>query len=154
MPLDIPGSCMVPKGIGFFGTSSTGFLLKAADPYPRSSVCLKKEGSFEPSDCIMSLLEAVALLTVAGSATVRGDLAALFSVATIDNGRLLPVAESRDEGRCCHDSVLERIGSVAALADFNGFSGGFGGEAAISVFAGYISRLGGVGISSDARELS
>lgn len=50
------------------------------------------------------------------SALARGDSAALFSEASIDNGLPLSV-EPREVGRCCHESVPERARGIAALGD-------------------------------------
>lgn len=44
-------------------------------------------------------------------------LAALLSAATTDNGRLLTPFESREEGRCCQESVPDRERGIDALGD-------------------------------------
>ncbi len=63
----------------------------------------------------------------AGSAAARGAFEALFSEATMDNGRLLEPVDPRDEGRCCHESVPAREGAIAALGEGAEIVGGLNG---------------------------
>ena len=111
--LDIPGRGLVTPAETMSVTSSVWFFRYAAEPKPLSCVWRKNEGSFAPSDCAISDLDVASSLVGAGSTLARGDLAALFSDATIDSGRLLPLTVPRDEGRCCHDNVPERERDVA-----------------------------------------
>lgn len=53
----------------------------------------------------------------AESAAAREVREVLESEATMDNGRLLEPVDSRDEGRCCHESVAAREGAIAALGE-------------------------------------
>lgn len=53
----------------------------------------------------------------AGSGGARGEREALFSVATMDNGRVRAPVEPREVGRCCHDNVGVRDSDVAAPGD-------------------------------------
>lgn len=113
----IPGNLMAPSAGGPPGETSTWFFLYAGDPLPRSAVCLKNVRSLAPSDCAISFLEIAASPPFDCSALARGDRAALFSEATMDNGRLLPATEPRDDGRCCHDRVFERVGPTVVLGE-------------------------------------
>ena len=56
-------------------------------------------------------------LVVVASGVARGDLAALFSEANIDNGRPFGPVDPREVGRCCHESVPARARGIAALGD-------------------------------------
>ncbi len=64
---------------------------------------------------MISFLDIAVLLPDDDSMLAPGVCAALFSEATIDSGRVLATADPRDEGRCCHDIVLDRAGAVAVL---------------------------------------
>jgi hypothetical protein len=45
---DMPGSCLLPKAGSASATSSSLFFLSAADPTPRSGVCLNHSGDLLP----------------------------------------------------------------------------------------------------------
>lgn len=51
LSLDIPGRRMLPVDEIVSDASSTWFFLNAAEPAPRSWVCLNHDGSRDPSDC-------------------------------------------------------------------------------------------------------
>lgn len=114
--LDIPGNRLLPT-IGAVSDKPSWFLLNAADPSPRSCVCLNQVGSFDSRDCEIWPLDRLSSFAGAGSAAARGDFVALFSEATMDNGRLLEPVDPRDEGRCCQESVPAREGAIAALGE-------------------------------------
>ena len=126
---DIPGNGLLPT-IEAVSDRSSWFLLNAADPNPRSCVCLNHVGSFEPRVCEIWLLGTPSSFVGARSAAVDRDVEAGFSEAATDNGRLLGPVDPRDEGRCCHESVPAREGAIAALGEgveiFRGFGGGCG----------------------------
>jgi hypothetical protein len=112
---DSPGS---PRRLAYGEPSAVAasslLFLYAAEPTPRSAVCLNHEGSLELSDAaIWSLLGS-------GSSTdAPRECEALVSTAAIETGRL---EASLDVGlRCCHESVPERarfvaLGATLALA--------------------------------------
>lgn len=83
---------------------------------------------------------------VSGSALARGDLAALFSEAIMDNGRLLDPVDPREEGRCCHERVPARGRGIAALGDISestcGFEGGRGSPRGLALIS-ELSSFGG-----------
>lgn len=114
LSLEIPGNGLQPT-IDAVSDRSSWFLLKAADPNPRSCVCLNQVRSFDPRECRIWLLDILSSFVAAGSAAARGDFERLFSEATMDNGRLLEPVDPRDEGRCCHESVPGREGAIAAF---------------------------------------
>ena len=114
LSLDIPGSRPPPIIAGVSDRLSR-VLLIAADPNPRSDVCLNQAGSFDPRDCEIWFLDMPSSFVGASVAIVAGDLEALFSEAARDNGRLLEPVDPRDEGRCCHGSVPAREGVNAVL---------------------------------------
>lgn len=80
---DMPGSCLLPNVWPTSETSSSWFFLYAAEPIPRSGVCLNHEGSFAPSDC--AICDREAGLSGEGGSEVRGELA-----ATDKGRRMLP----------------------------------------------------------------
>ena len=114
--LDIPGNGLLPINGAVFDESSW-FLLNAADPTPRSCVCLNQAGSFDPKDCEIWLLDMLPSAAGVRSAATRGEVEALFSEANMDNGRLLGPVDPRDEGRCCHERVPAREGGIAVLGE-------------------------------------
>ena len=116
LSLDIPGNCLLLV-VDDGSDKLSWVLLNAADPNPRSCVCLNQVGSFDPRDCEIWLMDIVSSFVGVGSATARGAFEALFSEATMDNGRLLGPIDPRDEGRCCHESVPAREGAIAALGE-------------------------------------
>ena len=126
LSLDIPGNGLLPI-VDTVSDRSSWFLLKAADPKPRSCVCLNQVGSFDPRDCEIWLLDILSSFVGVGSAAARGAFEALFSEATMDNGRLLEPVDPRDEGRCCHESVPAREGAIAALGEGVEIVGGLNG---------------------------
>jgi len=74
---------------------------------------------------MISFLDMAVLLPDNGSMLALGDRAAVFSEPAIDSGRDLVAADPRDEGRCCHDIVLDRAGAIAALGELCGAIDGF-----------------------------
>ena len=116
LSLDIPGNRLVPITDAVSGESSL-FLLNAADPNPRSCVCLNQVGSFDPKDCEIWFLDILSSFVGVLSMVARGDFEAFSSEAIMDNGRLLEPVDPRDEGRCCHERVPAREGAIAALGD-------------------------------------
>ena len=116
LSLDIPGNGLLPTN-GAVSDESSWFLLNAADPSPRSCVCLNQAGSFDPKDCEIWLLDMLPSIADVRSTATRGDIEALFSEANMDNGRLLEPADPRDEGRCCHERVPAREGAIAVLGE-------------------------------------
>ena len=115
---DMPGRPMppLPEFVSIKG-SSPWFLLYAAEPRPRSGVCLNHEGSFEPSDWAICTLDALSPMDAAGSRICGEGLAVPSSEPIDDRGRPVGTVEPRDEGRCCHESVPARDGATAALGD-------------------------------------
>lgn len=87
---------------------------------------------------MISCLDIAVFLPDDGSMLALGVRAAVLSEATIDSGRVLVTAEPRDEGRCCHDIVLDRAGPIAALGEpreaIDGFESDcvFSGSGAVS----------------------
>ena len=116
LSLDIPGNGLVPIDDAVSGKSSW-FLLNAADPSPRSCVCLNQAGSFDPKDCEIWLLDMLPSVAGVRPTTTRGDIEALSSEANMDNGRLLEPVDPRDEGRCCHERVPARKGAIAVFGE-------------------------------------
>ena len=114
LSLDIPGSRPPPIIVAVSDRLSL-FLLNAADPNPRSDVCLNQAGSFDPRDCEIWFLDMLSSFVGVSVAIVAGVFEALFSEAARDNGRLLEPVEPRDEGRCCHGSVPAREGGNVVL---------------------------------------
>lgn len=106
---DMPGSCLLSGMAAPSEVSSSWFFLYAAEPIPRSGVCLNHVGSFAPSDC--AIWDREAGRSGEGGSEVRGELAArergLRMLA--DCGR-----------RCCHDKVPERPSAAALGAGFFG----------------------------------
>jgi hypothetical protein len=118
---DSPGSCLLPATEPASEALSSWFRLSAADPAPRSDVCLNHDGSFAPSDCAIWLRE-MGLSGEDGSGVSRGELAALLSAkpAAIERGRrALPAL---DCGLRCHESVPDRPNAAALGAVFFGSS--------------------------------
>jgi len=80
---------------------------------PLSGVCLNQEGSFEPSDCAISLLDLSALSSCVGVCVGRGGA----GLSTLDNGLevgLEPGLEPcLDPGLCCHERVPDRARATA-----------------------------------------
>lgn len=116
LSLDIPGSCLLPI-MAAVSDKSSWFLLSAADPNPRSCVCLNQASSFDPRDCEIWLLDTPSSIVDVRSTAALGDVEALLSEAFMDNGRLLGPIDPRDEGRCCHERVPAREGAIAALGE-------------------------------------
>ena len=73
-------------------------------------------------------------------------MAAIGSDATEDSGLFLEVANPREEGLCCHDSVPARVGAIVAVGNAcdsdEGFGEGCGNSRFISLFS-RASALGG-----------
>ena len=88
---------------------------------------MNHDESLDPSDCAIWPLGIMSSLAMAGSALARGDLAAFFSEASIDNGRLRGPACPCDVGRCCHERVPARARGIAALGDVSESVWGFEG---------------------------
>lgn len=126
LSLDIPGNRLLPI-VDAVSDRSSWFLLNAADPNPRSCVCLNQVGSFDPRDCEIWLLDILESVVGAESVAARGEFEALLSEGTIDNGRLLDPVDPREEGRCCHESVPAREGAIAALGEGVDITWDFGG---------------------------
>lgn len=78
----------------------------------------------EPSVWAISSRDTSLSFAYVGSGVARGEREALFSVATIDNGRVRAPVEPREVGRCCHDKVGVRDSGIAMLGD--GLEGDFG----------------------------
>jgi len=124
--------------------SSTLLRLYAADPTPRSAVCLNQDGSLEASDVAMSSLDFSVSSSPVASGVARGERVA-FSAATSESGRLPP----EDLGRCCHDSVPVRANGVgdSLLAIVLGSRGAWGldddddgvGVACLSLLEGVVT---------------
>lgn len=88
---------------------SSRLRLYAAEPAPRSGVCLNHDGSFAPSDWAICVREG-ARSGEEGSEVSREEGAAMES-----GRRMLP-----DCGLRCHDSVPERPRAAALGAGFLG----------------------------------
>jgi hypothetical protein len=116
---DMPGSCLFPE-IGLASDAlSSWFFLYAADPMPRSGVCLNHDGSFAPSDCAIWLRES-GLVGEEGSGVSRGEVVEFLSgdVDTPERGlRMLPTP---DCGLLCHESVPDRPNAAAFGVGFFG----------------------------------
>ena len=94
---DMPGSCRFPDTDPASEALSSWFRRYAAEPMPRSGVCLNHEGSLAPRDCAIWFRESVGAAGEEGSGLrSRGELAATLSEATetADRGlRMLPVPD-------------------------------------------------------------
>ena len=115
LSLEIPGKRLIAT-IDAVPDESSRLLLNAADPDPRSCVCLNQVGSFDRKESAIWLLE-MPLSSFSGvqSTVAGGDFEAFRSEATTDNGRLLEPVDSRDEGRRCQERVPARKGVIGAL---------------------------------------
>lgn len=103
-----PGSGL--RWIGPSATSASSWVrLYAAEPKPRSAVCLNHVGSFAPSESAICCRDT----SLSFGGEDKGDLAALFSEASMDSGRLREVEVGR---LCCQESVFDLDG-IAALGD-------------------------------------
>lgn len=131
----MPGNCLLPLVENASDVASPWFRLKAADPAPRSAVCLNQVGSFEPKDCAISFLEkssASSRFSCSGAAAgATSDGREKFGrgrdeVDSLDDGRATSEGrekfgrgrdefESLDDGRCCHERVPERESIVAVV---------------------------------------
>lgn len=96
-------------------------LRKAGEPIPLSLVCRNHEGSLAPRFLDMTSLERVrsgsAPASVGSSDACKDD-----ARSSIDVGRLW--APRTDAGRCCHDRVPDREGTVKELGTGLGGCGG------------------------------
>lgn len=100
--LDIPGRRIFSeRRLGL-----SWFFRYAAELSPRSAVCLNHDGSLPSSACALWFMDRRSE-SPGGSGVALGERMA-FSDATAESGRLRTVGESRDPGRCCHESVPER----------------------------------------------
>ena len=98
-------------------TPSYWLLRYAAEPRPWSAVSLNQEGSIDSCERAVGGLNISPSVADIGPGFALGDFEAPFSVASVDRGRLLEVAEPLDVGRCCHDRVPARDGGIALLGD-------------------------------------
>lgn len=128
--LDMPGKRILPANDVVLGVISSWFRRYAADPRPRSWVCLNHAGSLEPKESAICSLEISRSPVDDGSALARGDLEVLFSVAICDKGRALGPVDPREVGLCCQESVPDLDGGMAVLeevsANVAGLTGGWG----------------------------
>lgn len=115
--LDRPGNCLLAAEELISDILSSLFFRYAADPNPRSSVCLNQVGSFDSRDCAILFLGTTLSFSELEPVLVRRDSAAPFSVLIMDNGRLRAPVKARDEGRCCQERVPARFGTVATLGE-------------------------------------
>lgn len=101
--LDMPGRPLRPEEtLSLEIVASSLLFLYAADPMPRSAVCLNHEGSRAPRDA------AIWSRLCSGSSTdVSRSCVGLLGEVTIDVG-LLPPSFEPGRGRCCHESVPDR----------------------------------------------
>lgn len=132
---DMPGSCLLPDREPVSEALSSWLRLYAAEPAPRSGVCLNHDGSFEPSDAAIELLEGLGS-GEEGSGDFVGDVEGGRSgdLEAIDSGRrMLP-----DCGRCFHERVPERPNAAALVAAF--FGSVSSGAAAATAGAGELVR--------------
>jgi hypothetical protein len=114
---DMPGSCLLPAMESAPEMVSSWLRLYAAEPTPRSGVCLNHDGSFAPSDAAIDVLELFGSGEV-GSGVLVGEVDAGRSgdLLAIERGRrMLP-----DCGLCFHESVPERPSAAALVAGFLG----------------------------------
>lgn len=131
-----PGNCRFCS-VSSSAESSSRLRLYAADPIPRSAVCLKKAGSFEPRAWAMSCLVGSSLELGLSLGDATGEVRVeLFSCASNESGRFL----MPDCGRLCQDMVFAREG-MAALGDaFEGLPG-LSIDVVVSWPSGLMARL-------------
>jgi hypothetical protein len=126
---DMPGSCLLLDMELASEAVSSCPRLYAAEPAPRSGVCLNHEGSFAPRDAAMDVLDAVGSGDE-GSGVLVGevfDVGLSGDLPAMERGRrMLP-----DCGRCFHESVPERPSAAALVA-----GAGFLGSTSSSVVGG------------------
>jgi hypothetical protein len=97
----MPGSCRLgPKSAWLSDRSSD--LRYAGDPSPRSAVCRNHDGSFDERDKAIEARD-IRFSSDAMDAFLRW----LDRVGDVEPGDRF--AKSREEGRCCHDSVPARL---------------------------------------------
>lgn len=125
--LDRPGNCLLAPEELVSDILSSLFLRYAAEPDPRSSVCLNQSGSFDSSDFAIWFLDVMVAFAVLELAFTRRDSIAPSSVVIMDNGRPRAPVNSRDEGRCCQERVPARFGIVVTRAESLELSAGFEG---------------------------
>jgi len=114
---DMPGSCLLLDMEPVSEAVSSWFRLYAAEPTPRSGVCLNHEGSFAPNDAAIDVLDVLGS-GEEGSGVLVGEVDVGLSgdLLAIDSGRrMLP-----DCGLCFHESVPERPNAAALVAGFFG----------------------------------
>lgn len=115
---DMPGSCLLPETAAASTISSSWFFLYAAEPTPRSAVCLNHAGSLLPNDCAICVRETGRSGEEGAESSSKDVVSVRCAVGdTTDTGRrMLP-----DCGlRCCHDSVPDRRNAAALGAGFFG----------------------------------
>ena len=110
----MPGNCLLPDTDPVSEAVSSWFFLNAAEPLPLSGVCLKKAGSFAPSEAAMELLEMLGSGDE-GSGVLLEDGRSGERDAIESGRRMLP-----DWGLCVHDSVPVRPKAAALAAGFLG----------------------------------
>jgi hypothetical protein len=120
LSLAIPGSCLLLLDVSGAISSLSWFRLNAAEPIPRSAVCLNQDGSLEPRDAAMSFLDSS--WASAGS-RASTNVTGVLSVDKPDSGRFLEEFESLEDGLCCHDNVPERKRAVALLSGLEALVG-------------------------------
>ena len=82
----------------------------------------------------------------AGASLSRAGLATLCSEASTASGRVRAPVVSREDGRCCHESVPAREGAIAALGEVDDSVCGFEGACGVSrdaALASWALMLGG-----------
>lgn len=97
--LDMPGRPRLPDMTFSLESISSLLFLYAADPMPRSAVCLNHEGSRAPNEA--------AIWSLLGSCSSVCSCDGWRPVTIMEDGRLPPSLEP-GRGRCCHDSVPAR----------------------------------------------
>jgi hypothetical protein len=114
---DMPGRCLLPDIEPASEAASSWLRLYAADPAPRSGVCLNHDGSLAPNDAAIDNRDGL-VSGEEGSGVFVGDVLPDLSgdLEAIDSGRrMLP-----DCGRCFHERVPERPNAAALATGFFG----------------------------------
>jgi hypothetical protein len=134
---DMPGNCLLPVAGSAPEVASSWLRLYAAEPAPRSGVCLNHDGSFAPSEAAIEVLDEVGS-GEAGSGVLVGDVLPGRSgdLDAMESGRrMLP-----DCGLCFHDSVPERPNAAALAAGLFGSISSRGMGAGAGAGAGELVR--------------
>jgi hypothetical protein len=136
---DIPGKRMAPPPRS--ASETWPFWRRAADPSPRSGVCLNHVGSFVASDCAICVRDGafVSVFPTLGSLTAK--LEALSWTATDESGRLIGPVEPLEVGLCCHDNVPPRESAFVDV-DGEGEPSGFCPKVGRLLSGSVVSRCG------------